>query len=110
MTDAELLRVLKAIADPRRFRMVREVALAGELSCGQIGERFSLSQPTISHHLKILFEAGVFQVRGEAQHHFVSVNAAVIREVVGLLPERLDPSPNALRAERRARSSGSNEA
>lgn len=89
MEDVELLRVLKALADPRRFRMVQEVAAAGELSCSQLGARFSLSQPTISHHLKILHAAGVLQVRGEAQHHFVSVNARVIRHALGLLPKRL---------------------
>ena len=39
--------------------MVQEIAAAGELSCGQVGERFDLAQPTVSHHLKILHESGV---------------------------------------------------
>jgi ArsR family transcriptional regulator, arsenate/arsenite/antimonite-responsive transcriptional repressor len=85
----KLVRVLKALSDPKRFRMVQEIAAAGELSCGQIGEKFPLSQPTISHHLKILSEAGILVARQEAQHHFISVNQELLTEVAGLLPARL---------------------
>jgi len=60
--DKKLIRVLKALSDPNRFRMVQEVAAAGELSCGQIVERFHLSQPTVSHHLRVLKEAGLIEV------------------------------------------------
>jgi ArsR family transcriptional regulator len=101
MEDRELLRVLKALADPKRFRMVQEIASAGEITCGQLGERFALSQPTMSHHLKILTDAGVLNVREEAKHHFISVNRPVLRRVVELLPGRLEP--DALRPQKRAR-------
>jgi DNA-binding transcriptional ArsR family regulator len=97
LDDAGLVRVLRALADPKRFRMVQEVAAAGELSCGQIGERFPLSQPTVSHHLKILIAAGIFATRPEGQHHFLSVNRPVIEEVAAVLPGRLAPPPRRLR-------------
>lgn len=87
--DDRLVRVLKALADPKRFRMIREIAAAGELSCSQVGERFHLSQPTISHHLKILGDAGLLITRNEAQHHFISVNQPLIDSVVALLPARI---------------------
>ena len=89
MDDKKLIRVLKALSDSNRFRMVQEVAAAGELSCGQVVERFSLSQPTISHHMKILTEADVFSVRREGQHIFISVNNALLGELGALLPRRL---------------------
>jgi ArsR family transcriptional regulator len=91
--DARLVRALKALADPKRFRMVRELATAGELSCGQVGERFSLSQPAISHHLRILVDAGLLVMRNEGQHHFISVNQDTVREISALLPARLAPAP-----------------
>jgi len=87
--DKKLIRVLRALSDPNRFRMVQEVAAAGELSCGQVVERFSLSQPTISHHMKILTEADVFSVRREGQHAFISVNHGLLGEMAALLPRRL---------------------
>ena len=77
-TERDLIRVLRALADPNRFRMVQEVAAAGELSCGQIHELFPLSQPTVSHHLKILSEAGVLIPRADAKHRFLSVNQELL--------------------------------
>jgi ArsR family transcriptional regulator len=93
MDEVRLLKALKALAHPRRFKMIREIAAAGELSCRQIGERFPLSQPTVSHHLKILGEAGLLQIRQDAQHHFVSVNRGLIQQVVSVLPASLAVVP-----------------
>lgn len=89
MDEGKLVRVLKALAHPRRFRMIQEIAAAGELSCGQIGECFPLSQPTVSHHLKILGDAGLLLVRHKAQHHFISVNRVLIDQVAEFLPAQL---------------------
>lgn len=69
--------------------MVQEIAAAGELSCGQLTEKFTLSQPTISHHLKLLVDAELIVVRNDAQHHFLSVNQPLLDEVASLLPGRL---------------------
>jgi len=89
MDDDRLVRVLKALADPKRFRMVQELAEAGELCCGDLGRCFAVSQPTISHHLKLLAEAGVLTARHDGQHHFISVNRGLLDEVSALLPARL---------------------
>src|SRR5262245_26071306 len=89
LDDRSLVRALKALADGNRFRMVQEIAGAGELSCGQLGDRFHLSQPTVSHHLKVLVDAGILEVRRDGQHHFISVNQALIDDIAALLPGRL---------------------
>ncbi len=95
MDDQKLVRVLKALADKSRFRMVQEIAAAGELSCGQVGERFDLTQPTVSHHLKILADAEVLLVRREGQHAIISVNREILHEAASLLPRRLRSKPRA---------------
>jgi DNA-binding transcriptional ArsR family regulator len=46
-----------------------------------VNERFALSQPTISHHLKILTRAGILIGRQEAQHHYISINRELIAEM-----------------------------
>jgi ArsR family transcriptional regulator len=89
MDEARFVKILKALADPKRLRMVQEIAKAGELSCGQIGGRFNLSQPTISHHLKILADAGLLQAREAGQHHFISVDADLIQQVTDFFPKGL---------------------
>jgi ArsR family transcriptional regulator, arsenate/arsenite/antimonite-responsive transcriptional repressor len=56
----ELARKLKALADPTRLRLVSIVAASdGEEACVcNLIEPVGLSQPTVSHHLRILMEAG----------------------------------------------------
>jgi ArsR family transcriptional regulator len=86
MEEAVLVKALKALADKKRMRMAREIASAGELSCGEVKAHFHLSQPTVSHHLKILADAGVITVREAGQHRFISVNLDLIHEIAAGLP------------------------
>src|SRR6516165_8800363 len=59
---ADLARTLKALADPTRLRLVSMVAAhdGGEACVCELTEPLGLTQPTISHHLKILVDAGIF--------------------------------------------------
>ena len=59
---ADLARKLKALADPTRLRLVSMVAAheGGEACVCDLTEPLGLTQPTISHHLRILVEAGIF--------------------------------------------------
>ena len=59
---ADLARILKALADPTRLRLVSMVAAhQGREACVcELTGPLGLTQPTISHHLKILVDAGIF--------------------------------------------------
>src|SRR5450755_2356751 len=59
---ADLARLLKALADPTRLRLVSMVAAheGGEACVCELTEPLDLTQPTISHHLKILVDARIF--------------------------------------------------
>src|SRR5215469_4997841 len=59
---ADLARLLKALADPTRLRPVSMVAAhqGGDVCVCELTEPLDLTQPTISHHLKILVDAGIF--------------------------------------------------
>ena len=61
LDDGALVRALKARGYTTRFRMTQAIAAAGELSCGQVADLFDVSQPTISHHLRILRDAGLVE-------------------------------------------------
>ena len=58
---AELARVFKAIADPVRLRLLSLIAshAGGEACVCDLTGAFALTGPTISHHLKVLREAGL---------------------------------------------------
>jgi ArsR family transcriptional regulator, arsenate/arsenite/antimonite-responsive transcriptional repressor len=59
---ADLAHILKALADPTRLRLVSMVAAheGGEACVCDLTDPLGLTQPTISHHLKILVDAGIF--------------------------------------------------
>ena len=59
---ADLARTLKALAGPARLRLVSMVAAheGGEACVCDLTEPLGLTQPTVSHHLKILVDAGIF--------------------------------------------------
>jgi len=58
---AQVAPLLKALAEPVRLRLMSLVAShpGGEACVCDLNEAFELSQPTISHHLKVLYEAGL---------------------------------------------------
>lgn len=55
----ELARILSALADPVRLRLVSLVAANGEVCSCDLEEPLGRSQPTISHHTRVLVEAGL---------------------------------------------------
>lgn len=60
---ADLARVFKALGDPVRLRLLSMIASGadGEVCVCDLTPAFALSQPTISHHLKLLREAGLIE-------------------------------------------------
>ena len=71
---------LGALADPTRRRIV-ELLGAGDLAAGEIVERFALSPPAISQHLKVLREAGLVRVRVDGQRRIYSLDPAGLDEI-----------------------------
>ena len=57
----EVAAVFKALADPTRVAIVNRLAAAPEVCVCDLTAAFELSQPTISHHLRLLREAGLVE-------------------------------------------------
>lgn len=53
------VRILQALAEPTRLSIVRQLASAAEVCACDLTVCCEVSQPTVSHHLKVLREAGV---------------------------------------------------
>jgi DNA-binding transcriptional ArsR family regulator len=62
-----------ALADPVRRRVV-EVLRRGECSAGEIERALKVSQPATSKHLRVLREAGLVQVRRDAQRRLYRID------------------------------------
>ncbi len=69
--EIELTAVLHALSDPVRLHIVRTLAESQECSCGAL--ETTVSKSTLSHHLKVLREAGITQTRVEGTQRLVSL-------------------------------------
>lgn len=69
LTDP-VVKVARALGDPTRYRLLQRIAARGEVSCQELTAFADLAQGTISHHLKILAEAGLVSVRVEGPFHY----------------------------------------
>ena len=91
-SNASLDRALHAIADPTRRRILQALkagAKGAPLCAGDIEERVRLSQPTISHHMRILKKAGLVEASKKGQWRWYRRNEKAIRGVVKRLRAEL---------------------
>lgn len=72
--DTGLDPVFQALADPTRRELLALLA-EGERTTGGLAERFPLSRPAISKHLKVLGEAGLVERRREGRHQVYTLEA-----------------------------------
>lgn len=71
---------LKALGDPVRAGILKALC-CGRLSVGEIVERFHLSQPAISHHLRVLREAGLVTAEKEGTTVYYTLNKGHLSSV-----------------------------
>jgi ArsR family transcriptional regulator, arsenate/arsenite/antimonite-responsive transcriptional repressor len=67
MKRAEIERISKALADETRLRIFEAISAADHMNCGEIVSMRGVTPATVSHHLKILSEAGLIACRHEGQ-------------------------------------------
>jgi len=79
--------LVKAIADPVRLRLLSLVAshVDGEACVCDLNDAFDLSQPTISHHLKLLHQAGLLDREKRGVWVYYRINAVALGDLAGLL-------------------------
>ena len=79
--------LLKALADPVRLRLVSIVAASegGEACVCDLNDAFELSQPTISHHLKVLHGAGLLQREKRGVWVYYRVDSDALAALGGLI-------------------------
>ena len=82
------IELLKALADKNRL-LILEMLSCGELCACDIMDGLELTQPTISHHLKVLMESGLIDFRKEGQWSCFFVNKEVLDKYVSSLAEHV---------------------
>jgi ArsR family transcriptional regulator, arsenate/arsenite/antimonite-responsive transcriptional repressor len=78
MTRSEIEKISKALADRTRLRIFEAISATDQLSCGEIVSMRGVTPATVSHHLKILSEAGLITCRREGQFVYSRANPTTI--------------------------------
>jgi DNA-binding transcriptional ArsR family regulator len=70
----------EVLAEPRR-REILDLLRTGERPVGELVDQLSLSQPAVSKHLKVLRDAGLVEVRQDAQRRWYRLRPAPLAEI-----------------------------
>jgi DNA-binding transcriptional ArsR family regulator len=71
---------LRALADPSRRTVVERLA-RGPVTAGELADLLPIARPGVSRHLRVLREAGLVEVRAEAQRRVYSLRAEPLAEI-----------------------------
>lgn len=103
------MEVFDAIAQPKRRKILRLLA-SGERSAGEVASSFSVTQPAISQHLKVLKQTGLVNERRDGTRRLYSVRSEGMADLQGflaeVLPAGLERLKQAAEAEERSASAG----
>ena len=67
MNRAQIEKISKALGDETRFRIYEAISSGGNVTCGDIVELEGVTPATVTHHLKVLNDAGLIACRREGQ-------------------------------------------
>ncbi len=92
MTETGLTEFAKAVADPTRQEIMQHLCCQW-LSVNDVVEKLEgrVNQPTVSHHLKLLADAGLASARREGRQRFYTLNQERVAVCCGMLIERFAP-------------------
>ena len=103
MTTVDSVLFAKALADETRQKIMH-ICCCAELSVSEIVEKLNVTQPTVSHHLALLREAGLVRVREEGKLTFYTLNQERVAACCGRLVLKLAPETETARAVQTIRS------
>lgn len=78
------VRLFKALTDVNRL-MIVDMLSCGELCACKILEKFNITQPTLSHHMKILCDCGLVNGRKEGKWMYYSLNKETVQDFMNFL-------------------------
>ena len=78
MTENEISEICKALGDVNRIKIINMLT-QGELCACRLLEKFNITQPTLSHHMKILSETNLVNVPKDGKWSYYSINSEAIK-------------------------------
>lgn len=91
----ESAKVLKVISDPRRLRIIEILSCEERCAC-DILDHFDFTQPTLSHHMKVLEESGIINVRKDGLWCYYSLDKIQCNNILKLLSNIFNESEDCI--------------
>ncbi|TDT63692.1 ArsR/SmtB family transcription factor [Fonticella tunisiensis] len=77
----ENAKIIKALSDPSRLKII-DILSCGEKCACDILQYFDFTQPTLSHHMKVLMECGIVECRKEGLWSYYSLNSSNCNKLI----------------------------
>ncbi len=90
--DEEQLKRLSVLAEPMRMKILRLLSASKSLRAKDILEEFSVTQPTLSHHMNILIDSELVRAQKDGRCIWYSINTSSIKALTDMLSELTDGS------------------
>ena len=90
LNEEQVIKIAKALSNKTRVRILREILRRKSITCHEAERVDKLSQPTISHHLKVLFEAGLLNAERDGRFGIVTVNKKALKAFGELVSQELE--------------------
>ena len=87
-----MAKVFKSLSDPKRVKIL-DMLSDGEMCACVLLEHFRISQPTLSHDLKLLLDAGIVKSRREGQRTLYSLNMDMMRRMQKQMKKMIQSEP-----------------
>ena len=86
----QIEKISKALGDTNRLKILQHIAKKGGCGqCSEIQDVLDLTQPSISHHIKILVEAGLIEPEKEGRNHKYTMNEQLVKDYTATLGGQL---------------------
>lgn len=79
MTEEKVSEICKALGDPNRLKIIKLLTNGEKCACDLL-EKFNITQPTLSHHMKILSDTGLVKSRKEGKWTYYKINCCQFKE------------------------------
>lgn len=85
MDKGSTAQLFKALGEENRLRIVELIAESGEICACKLLDELDITQPTLSHHMKLLRDSNLIRVRKEGRWMHYSLDDAAIEGALALL-------------------------
>ena len=81
LSTKQIEKISKALGDANRLKILQHISKrGGSGQCSQIQEESALAQPSVSHHIKVLIEAGLIEPEKEGRNHKYNLNEKLLKD------------------------------